>query len=63
MDTLLEAGRYALEGVEVLFAFATAAVLSVGLVHAHHAARQGTNDTPVAALPADPAPEALDHAA
>jgi len=62
MDTLLEAGRHALEGIEVLFAFATTALLSVGLVHAHRAAQHGTHDAPRPALPADAAPEALDHA-
>ena len=63
MDTLLEAGRYALEGIEVLFALATAGLLSLGLVHAHQAAQRGANDTPTAVLPADAAPDALDHAA
>lgn len=62
MDTLLEAGRYALEGVEVLFAFATAAILSLGLLHAHHAAQHPNQDAPTVALPDAPS-EALDHAA
>lgn len=63
MDTLLEAGRYALEGVEVLFAFATAAILSLGLVHAHHSAQHGAHDRPAASRPADTQSQTLDHAA
>jgi hypothetical protein len=63
MDTLLEAGRYALEGVEMLFAFGTAALLSVGLLHAHQAAQHGAHDTHVAVPAADSTPDVLDHAA
>ncbi|HET7462051.1 MAG TPA: hypothetical protein VFJ82_12420 [Longimicrobium sp.] len=63
MDTLLEAGRHALEGIEVLFALATAGLLSVGLVHAHQAAQRGAPDASRPALPADTAPDAFDHAA
>lgn len=62
MDTLLEASRYALEGVEVLFALATAALLSVGLLHAHQAAQHAGHDAPTARS-ADASPDALDHAA
>ena len=36
MGTLLEIGRHALEGVEVLFAFATVAALGAGMVFSHH---------------------------
>jgi hypothetical protein len=36
MGTLLEIGRQALEGVEVMFAFATVAALGAGLVFSHH---------------------------
>jgi hypothetical protein len=36
MVTLLEIGRHALEGVEVLFAFATVAALGAGMVFSHH---------------------------
>ncbi|HVG44360.1 MAG TPA: hypothetical protein VM890_06495 [Longimicrobium sp.] len=36
MGMLLEIGRHALEGVEVLFAFATVAALSAGMVFSHH---------------------------
>jgi hypothetical protein len=60
MDTLLETGRYALEGVEVIFAFATAAILSLGLVTAHRPAQH--RNPPTVALP-DAPPETLDHAA
>jgi hypothetical protein len=48
METLLEAGRHALEGIEVLFAFATAATLGLGLVTAHHAARHSAGEPPAA---------------
>jgi hypothetical protein len=37
MGTLLELGRYALEGVEVMLAFGTTAVLAAGLLAARHA--------------------------
>ena len=36
MGTLLEIGRHALEGVEVLFAFATMGALAAGMVFSHH---------------------------
>jgi hypothetical protein len=36
MGTLLEIGRQALEGVEVLFAFATVAALGAGMMFSHH---------------------------
>jgi hypothetical protein len=36
MGTLLEIGRHALEGVEVMFAFATVAALGAGMVFSHH---------------------------
>ena len=36
MGTVLEMGRVALEGVEVLFAFATVAALGAGMVFSHH---------------------------
>jgi len=36
MGTLLEIGRHALEGVEVLFALATVAALGAGMVFSHH---------------------------
>jgi len=36
MGTLFEIGRYTLEGVEVLFAFATVAALGAGMVFSHH---------------------------
>jgi hypothetical protein len=36
MGTLLEVGRQALEGVEVLFAFATVAALGAGMVFSRH---------------------------
>lgn len=36
MGTLLEIGRHALEGVEVLFAFATVAALGAGMVFSRH---------------------------
>lgn len=36
MSTLLEIGRHALEGVEVLFAFATVAALGAGMVFGRH---------------------------
>jgi hypothetical protein len=35
MGMLLEIGRHALEGVEVLFAFATVAALGAGMVYSH----------------------------
>ncbi|HET7232700.1 MAG TPA: hypothetical protein VFJ16_22000 [Longimicrobium sp.] len=62
METLLEAARHGLEGVEVLFAFATAAALSVGLAHAHHAARHPASDKPAAGVP-DSRVEPLNRAA
>lgn len=37
MLALLDIGRYALEGVEVLTAFATTGLLAIGLYHAHRA--------------------------
>jgi hypothetical protein len=37
MGTLLEVGRQALEGVEVLFAFATVAALGAGMMFSRHA--------------------------
>ena len=61
METLLEAARHGLEGIEVLFAFATAAALSVGLLHAHQAAHHPNADKP--ATTADAAHESLEHAA
>jgi len=36
MGMLLEIGRYALEGVEVLAAFATVAALGAGMVFGRH---------------------------
>ena len=36
MGTLLEAGRYALEGLEVLAAFCTVAALGAGMLWGHH---------------------------
>lgn len=58
METMLELSRHALEGVEVLFAFGTTALLGVGLMHAHQAAQHGPADrTPSAA------PEPLHHTA
>ncbi|MFL5384161.1 MAG: hypothetical protein ACJ8GN_16700 [Longimicrobiaceae bacterium] len=38
MGMLLEIGRHALEGVEVLFAFATVAALGAGMVFGRHRA-------------------------
>jgi len=63
METLLEAGRHALEGVEVLFAFATAATLGLGLFTAHHAARHAGAEPPPAPLVSDAAPDALNRVA
>lgn len=51
METMLELSRHALEGVEVLFAFGTTALLAVGLLHAHQAAQRGRGDAPSAAIP------------
>jgi hypothetical protein len=44
MGTLLEIGRHALEGVEVLTAFATTALLAIGLHYSRHA--QPHDDAP-----------------
>ena len=43
MGTLLEIGRHALEGVEVLFAFATVAALGAGMLFSRHG-DQGDGD-------------------
>lgn len=48
METMLELSRHALEGVEVLVALGTAALLGVGLLHAHQAAQHGHGDVPPA---------------
>ncbi len=52
METMLELSRHALEGVEVLFAFAVTGLLSLGLVHAHQAAARGGHGS----APTAPAP-------
>jgi len=52
METMLELSRHALEGVEVVFAFGTTALLAVGLLHAHQSAQHGRTDAP--ARSADP---------
>jgi hypothetical protein len=59
METMLELSRHALEGVEVLFAFGTTALLGVGLMHAHQASQHGPADR---AAP-NASPEPLNHAA
>jgi len=41
MATLLELGRHALEGVEVLVAFATTGLLGAGLIYSRNAAAHG----------------------
>jgi len=46
METMLELSRHALEGVEVVFAFGTTALLAVGLLHAHQASQHGRTDAP-----------------
>jgi len=48
MGMLLEIGRHALEGVEVLFAFATMAALGAGMVFSHHRDLADGNDAPAA---------------
>jgi hypothetical protein len=44
MSTLLEIGRYGLEGVEVLFAFATVAALGAGMVFGRHQEQTGGDE-------------------
>ena len=46
MGTLLEVGRHALEGVEVLFAFATVAALGAGMVYSHDRAPDADEKAP-----------------
>lgn len=45
MGTLLEIGRHALEGVEVLFAFAATAAIGAGMIWGRHV-DAGAQDRP-----------------
>ena len=46
MESLLEGARHALEGLEVLIAFATTATLGMGLLAAHRADHAHPDEKP-----------------
>jgi hypothetical protein len=63
MGTLIEAGRYALEGVEVMFAFVTAAILGLGMLTAQRAAQNAAHEPPAAPAALQDGGQDLSHAA